>query len=139
MALAGTFGYELDITKIPQEERLAIAEQIKLYHKYNDMVREGDYYRIASFRENHTHDCWQVVRKDKKEALVTYVQVMGEANYHSRRIFLQGLLPEARYCLEQTGREYTGEMLMHGGFLVQRPWGDAQSRLYHFIRVDEEA
>ena len=139
VALAGTFGYELDITKIPQEERLAITEQIKLYYKYNDMVREGDYYRIASFRENHTHDCWQVVRKDKKEALVTYVQVMGEANYHSRRIFLQGLSPEARYCLEETGREYTGEMLMHGGFLVQRPWGDAQSRLYHFIRVDEEA
>lgn len=139
VALAGTFGYELDITKIPQEERLTITEQIKLYHKYNDMVREGDYYRIASFRENHTHDCWQVVGKDKREALVTYVQVMGEANCHSRRIFLQGLLPQARYCLEETGREYTGEMLMHGGFLIQRPWGDAQSRLYHFIRVDEEA
>lgn len=139
VALAGTFGYELDITKIPQEERLAITEQIKLYHKYNDMVREGDYYRIASFRENHTHDCWQVVKKDKREALVTYVQVMGEANYHSRRIFLQGLLPEARYCLEETGQEYTGEMLMHGGFLIQRPWGDAQSRLYHFVRADEGA
>lgn len=139
VALAGTFGYELDITKIPQEERLAITEQIKLYHKYNDMVREGDYYRIASFRENHTYDCWQVVKKDKGETLVTYVQVMGEANHHSRRIFLQGLLPEARYRLEETGREYTGEMLMHGGFLIQRPWGDVQSRLYHFIRVDEEA
>ena len=47
VALAGTFGYELDVTKIPQEDREMIPEQVAMYHKYNDLVREGDYYRIA--------------------------------------------------------------------------------------------
>ena len=28
-----------------------IKEQTEMYHKYNDLVREGDYYRIASFSE----------------------------------------------------------------------------------------
>ena len=48
VALAGTFGYELDITKIPEEERKQIPDQIAMYHRYNDLVREGDYYRILS-------------------------------------------------------------------------------------------
>ncbi len=69
VALAGTFGYELDITKIAKEEQEQIPQQTAMYHKYNDLVREGDYYRIASYRENHFYDCYMVVSKDKKEAL----------------------------------------------------------------------
>ena len=42
VALAGTFGYELDVTKIAQEERDMIPEQVAMYHKYNDLVREGN-------------------------------------------------------------------------------------------------
>jgi alpha-galactosidase len=38
VALAGTFGYELDITKIAQEERALIRGQVELYHKYNDLI-----------------------------------------------------------------------------------------------------
>lgn len=136
VALAGTFGYELDITKISEEDREMIKEQTKLYHKYHELVREGDYYRIASFRENHNYDCWQVVSKDKKEALVTYVQVLGEANYHSRRICLQGLSPEAIYRLEETGEEYGGDLLMYGGILLPKLWGDAKSKLLHFLKAD---
>ncbi len=34
-----------------------------------------------------------VVKKDKSEALVTYIQVMGRPNAHSRRILLKGLCP----------------------------------------------
>ena len=49
VALAGTFGYELDITKIPAEDREQIPKQVELYHKYNDLVRGGDYYRIAYY------------------------------------------------------------------------------------------
>ena len=136
VALAGTFGYELDITKISEEDREMIKEQTELYHKYHELVREGDYYRIASFRENHRYDCWQVVSKDKQEALVTYVQVLGEANYHSRCICLQGLLPEAIYRLEETGEEYGGDLLMYGGILLPKLWGDAKSKLLHFVRAD---
>ena len=56
VALAGTFGYELDVTKIPEEDRKMIPEQTKMYHKYHELIREGDYYRIASYRENHLYD-----------------------------------------------------------------------------------
>ena len=48
VALAGTFGYELDITKLPEEERKLIPEQTAMYHKYHELIREGEYYRILS-------------------------------------------------------------------------------------------
>lgn len=36
VALAGTFGYELDVTKIAEEERKQIPEQIELCHKFQN-------------------------------------------------------------------------------------------------------
>ena len=137
VALAGTFGYELDVTKIPEEDRKMIPEQTKMYHKYHELVCEGDYYRIASYRENHLYDCWAVAAKDKSEVLVTYVHVLSIPNAHSRKIFLQGFEPEAVYALEGTEEKYTGEMLMKCGFLIKGFWGDFKSKLYHFVRVSE--
>ena len=49
VALSGTFGYELDITKLPAEERAMIPGQVALYKKFSDLVRNGDYNRIASY------------------------------------------------------------------------------------------
>ena len=133
VALAGTFGYELDITKIPEEDRALIPEQTATYNKYRHLIQQGEYYRIASYRENHKYDCWALSSQDKKEVLVTYVQVLGVPNSHSRKVFLRGFDPKVTYRLEGTEETYTGEMLMKGGFLMKDFWGDFKSRLYHFI------
>lgn len=133
VALAGTFGYELDITKIPQEDQEMIPQQVQMYHKYNDLVREGDYYRIASYRENHEFDCYLVAAKDKREVLVTFVQVIGRPNYHSRCLRLQGLDSAMNYRMEGTDQVYGGDLLMNAGLQVENLWGDAQSKLYHLI------
>ena len=133
VALAGTFGYELDVTKIPQEDREMIPEQVAMYHKYNDLVREGDYYRIASYSENRYYDCYSVVSKDKKEALVTFIQVLNRANYHSRRICLKGLNPDTTYQLEGTEETYTGDVLMKAGLNIANLWGDFKGELIHLV------
>lgn len=137
VALAGTFGYELDITRISEEDRAQIPEQVALYHKYNDLVRRGDYYRIASYRSNHSYDCYGVVSKDKKEALFTFVQVLRRPNYHSRIIRLAGLNAETRYRNEETGEIYCGDTLMNAGIPVQEMWGDFQSKLIHLTAEGE--
>lgn len=135
VALAGTFGYELDIMKLSEEERKTVRQQTQMYHKYQALIREGDYFRIASWQENHLFDCWEVVSKDKSEALVTYVQVMAEANKKSRRVCLHGLDAGARYRMEESGEVFSGEILMYGGILLKRELGDYKSRLIHFIRI----
>lgn len=135
VALAGTFGYELDVTRIPQEDREMIPKQVAMYHKYNDLVREGDYYRLASYRENHFYDCYGVVSKDKKEALYTFVQVLNRPNYHSRRIYFRGLDPDKHYRVEGEEGVYLGDMLMKAGYLISNIWGDYKSRLIHLTEA----
>lgn len=135
VALAGTFGYELDVTKIPEEDRKQIPEQVQMYHKYNDLVRSGDYYRIASYSENHKYDCYMVVSKDRSEALVTFIQVMMRPNYHSRNIRLKGLDPNKTYRIEGEERAYSGEALMYAGIQVQNPWGDFRGKLIHIVEA----
>ena len=132
VALAGTFGYELDVTKLSEEEKALIREQTEMYHTYQLLIRNGDYYRLASYAENHYYDAYMVVSKDQKEALMTFVQVLAEPNRRSRKVHLQGLDPEAVYYCDVMQREYTGEILMKGGLLIGDLWGDAVSRLYHF-------
>ena len=135
VALAGTFGYELDITKLSKEEKDIVKEQTKLYHKYNDLMRRGDYYRLASFSQNKYYDSYMVVSKDKSEALMTFVQVRGVPNSRSRKVKLQGLDLSADYVLEETGKVYSAQMLTKGGFLVGGLWGDSVSKSYHFTRL----
>ena len=135
VALAGTFGYELDVTKIPQEDRDMIPQQVAMYHKYNDLVRRGDYYRIASYSQNHKFDCWEIVSEDKKEALVTFVQVLNRANFKSRRIRLKGLDPKKQYRIEGEEKCYSGEALMYAGLQIPNPWGDFKAQLIHLLEV----
>lgn len=138
VALAGTFGYELDVTKIAQEERDMIPGQVAMYHKYNDLVREGEYYRIASYSQNHKYDCWEVVSQDQKEALVTFVQVLNRANFKSRNIKLKGLKKDVVYKLEEEDICYSGEALMYAGIQIPNPWGDFQAKLLHFTAVESD-
>ncbi|XCP85680.1 alpha-galactosidase [Roseburia hominis] len=134
VALAGTFGYELDITKIPQTERDQIQGQVEMCHKYQGLIQTGDYYRIASWTDRKPFDCWEVAAKDGSEALVTCVQVLGRTSVHSRIIRLKGLTSDGIYRLEGTEEVYRGEELKNCGFAVRDLKGDFQSRIYHFVR-----
>lgn len=132
-ALAGTFGYELDITKISEEERSMVPGQIAAYKKYAPLIREGDYYRIASYRENHKYDCYEIVSKDQSQAAVFLVQVLHEPGRKSRKIKLQGLKEDAVY--EADGRRYTGAALMYAGLLRERMYGDFQAEVIEVREV----
>ncbi len=138
VALAGTFGYELDITKISQADREEIKEQVAMYHRYNDLVRSGDYYRIASYAENHSYDCYEVVAKDRSEALVTFVQVLGRPNQKGRLIHIPGLDPERTYRVEGEDLTLTGRTLERAGLFVQDLHGDFRSQLIHIVAADGE-
>lgn len=131
VAMVGTFGYELDVTRIPQEDRDAIPAQIAEFNKYNPIVRTGDQYRIGNVFEDNMWDAWIFVAKDKSEAVFTYVQVLGRPNYRSRRIELKGLDPDASYKNMETGEVHSGNVLMNVGIFVKLD-GDFTSKVVHF-------
>jgi alpha-galactosidase len=135
VALAGTFGYELDITRIPESDRQDIPRQVETYHKYNHLVRGGDYYRLSSYQRNHEMDAYMVVSKDKKEALVTYVQVIARPNPARRVLKLKGLLPDAVYEIEGSDIKVKGATLEKAGIVLPKLPGDHQSQLIHLVVV----
>ena len=154
VALAGTFGYELDITKLDDKDKAHIPHQIALYHKYNDLIRRGDYYRIASYRENHLYDCYEVVSKDKTEALITYVQVLKVPEDRSRILRIPGLDPDKEYAVivDRTGAiapeddptmvlpvgprtQMRGDALMYAGLPMPNFWGDFRSALIYLSEI----
>ncbi len=138
VALAGTFGYELDVTKIPQEDRDLIPTQVALYHKYNDLVRAGDLYRLGNVFADHTFDAWMVVAKDQSEALVTYIQVLSKPGRVGalRKLCFKGLDPARYYRIEGTDIVASGAAFMQGGYWFERMDGDFLGKLLHLVAVE---
>ena len=48
VAMAGTFGYELDISSLTEEEKEEVKEQTVIFKKHYNLIQSGDYYRITS-------------------------------------------------------------------------------------------
>ena len=131
VAMVGTFGYELDVTRIPEEDREAIPAQIAKFKKFNPLVRTGDQYRLGNLFEDDSYDAWMFVAKDRSEAVFTFVQILNRPSKPPRRILLRGLDAERYYRNEDTGEVRLGETWMRGGVIVGAQ-GDFVSRTMHF-------
>lgn len=133
IALAGTFGYELDITKLSEKEKEEVKLQIKNYHKYNHIVRNGDYYRLESYSENGCYDSFMIVGKERDEALLFLTQVIAKPNVKSRYLCLDGLDEKKEYEVEN--KVYSGDFLMKAGIRIKQGDRDFYSRLIYIKSV----
>jgi alpha-galactosidase len=135
VAMAGTFGYELDLTALTDEEKEIVKEQCADYHKYYDVIHYGDLYRLISPWKDRTRCAWMYVSEDKSEAHVTYVVIRKRV--HERHFFrLAGLDPNKRYLNEQTGQVLSGKTWMSAGMCVQGVPNDFTSLTFHLVAVD---
>lgn len=117
VAMSGVFGYEMDLTKLTDEEKEIVKEQIELYKKIWHIVFEGDLYRLISpFEENAAS--WMFVTPNKKEAFVIYVNILAEPNPPFKKLKLDGLDPNKKYIVEGTNIEYYGDELMYIGINI---------------------
>ena len=134
--MAGAFGYELDLTKLTDEERELVKKQVADYHRYYDVIQNGDYYRLINPTENVSKitsaAAWESVSADRREVLMTYVVMRTHVSV-SRYIRLRGLDPKLTYVDTATGRKYSGALLMNAGLNLTSNWKDGESRVWHFI------
>jgi len=137
VALVGTFGYELDVTRISEEDRSTIRGQIEKFKRFNPLVRTGDWYRLGNVFEDASFDAWMFVAKDRSEAVFTFVQVLNRPSLPARRIRLRGLDPDRYYRNGDTGEVRLGETWMKGGVIVPAQ-GDFVSRTMHFTAQKDE-
>lgn len=132
VARFGSNGYELDLTKLSDEESEKIRGFNKEFHKYYDLVNFGDLYRLVNVFEK-TDSAWMFVSKDKSEALVNYISVLKRCSGVIPNLKLQGLDPSKVYVEEYSGKEYAGSTLMNAGIPVTDIYRDFAASKWHFV------
>ena len=132
VAMSGTFGYELDICLLSDEEKREVREQVKDYHEYWSLIHEGKFYRLKSPMGDSEFAAWQFVSKDGSEALLNIVTMDTHCNPPLEYIKMKGLDETAEYVLDETDELYKGSVLTNAGFPV--PWvpDEYQSFQIHF-------
>lgn len=97
VAYFGTFGYEMDLNSISEEEFCVVKEQILFMKKYRDLLQVyGKFYRLKNPFEGNDA-AWIVVSPEKEEAIALYYQSLNQVNAPLIRLKLYGLDPEKLY------------------------------------------
>lgn len=135
VAMAGTFGYELDPKEMSEEDKEKVKEQVKNYHRYYNVIHFGDLYRIIAPTDDEFKCAWEYVAKDKSEALLTVV-IKNRAPHDFLLIKMKGLDPEKMYCDETDGEIYSGALLMNAGInLTDGTLSAGRSFIRYFTEV----
>jgi alpha-galactosidase len=120
VAYFGMFGYELDITKMIEQEKQIMSEQIKFYKEYRELIQNGTFYRLKSpFEGDGNETGWMVVSAGQTEAIVGYYQVLSRPNPGFTRLLLRGLDPTTEYEVAGLNSTHYGDDLMYAGLQLK--------------------
>ena len=133
IASLGAFGYELDLSKLSGEEKELVKEQIKNYKQIDDLVLQGDLYRLSDpFTSNYF--CEMLVSKDKTKAYVVGERFRGDPCDHDRLLKLKGLDENKTYKITELNVTASGAALMGAGLFYPR-LPDCGSWTWHIEEV----
>ena len=138
VAMAGTFGYELDLAKLSAEEKDEIRAQIQTYKRFAPLVQNGLYYRLSDPAADAT-GAWAFVAQDGSEVLVQAVDLRKHANMPVDYIRLAGLEENTQYRDTETGTVYNSSVLMRVGLPRPLVLGDYQAVSWHLVREGTDA
>ena len=126
VAMHGTFGYEMDLSKCTPEEKETVRRQTAFFKEHCELIHDGDYYRLSDPFRNGPYTAWEHVSSDKREALVSLVTgpFRGAPPFLTLRI--KGLDPALRYRVNGEG-SWSGDVLMQAGWPLPILLGDYQA------------
>lgn len=111
------FGYELNVGMLEDDEKAMIKEQTAKHREIEDMVLEGEFYRLISPFEGNTC-AWQLVSKNREKSYVVYVRVNAVPNYKPEYLKVKGLDEDATYEVKQLDIKVKGSTLMNAGIPI---------------------
>ncbi len=129
IASLGATGYELNLTKLSEEEKQEVKEQIKAYKQIDELILKGDLYRLSNpFESNYF--CEMTVAKDKSKAYVVGERFRGEPLDRNRPLKLYGLDESKNYFIKEIGVAASGKALVNIGVLFPK-LPDCGSWIWH--------
>ena len=124
VAMAGTFGYELDLQKLTGDEKEMVRAQIARCKQLQPLLLEGRCERLTNAVADSCFTAWQFTAPDRSRAAVSVVVIDPQANPWPIHIRLRGLDPDALYHESLTERVYTGAALCRAGLTLPIMQGD---------------
>ena len=116
VAMAGQFGYELDLNTLTDEEIEMVKQQISEYKEIKETIHQGNMYRLKSpFDGRNTS--WEYVYKDK--VVLMYFTMFARCFLSKTRVRLVGLDEKAYYTEKASGKKYSGSYLMNVGLYFE--------------------
>ena len=136
VAMFGTFGYELDPTKISDNDIALALESNEVFLRNKELIDEGDYYSLISpFDSNFVS--WEVVSKTKDKAIIFFLNYR-HINWRSRFLKIYGLEEESYYYNSLDGQTYKGEYYMNVGLNLSMGRANLTPTLVELIKQDEQ-
>ena len=132
VAMAGTFGYELNLGKLSEEEKEEIRSQVEEYRKFAPLIQTGLYYRLSD-PSKEEYAAWAFVSEDQKEVLLNVVMQEIHGNMTVNYVNLQGLKCSAVYRDTETGKTYNGAALMEAGIPMPVEMGEFKAYQMHLV------
>lgn len=116
VAMAGQFGYELDLNTLTDEEIEIIKGQIKQYKEIRSTIHQGEMYRLKSPFEGR-NTAWEFVNEDT--VVLMYYTILARCQLGKTNVKLCGLDDRAYYSNEKTRKTYSGSYLMNVGLYFE--------------------
>lgn len=135
VAMSGNFGYELDLSSLPDREIDEMKQQVALVKEIRPLTQQGRFTRLASPFESE-FAAWQFANADRSELLVCLFRRHSRANLQDSFIRVRDVDEHAWY-VDQDGKRYHGSALCHVG--MKADFGhqpDAASLVFHLKKVD---
>ena len=135
VAMAGTFGYELDPAKMSEDDRNKVREQAAFRRANEDLIFFGDYVRLSDpYTSSFT--AWSNVAKDRSAFLLTAVETgIQFADEPVRYVKLSHLNADALYRCSFDGKVYPGAALMETGIPLPQAKGEYHAFQWRFETV----
>ena len=87
--MAGTFGYELDLGNVTEEEKEEIRQQIKEYKQLAPLIQTGLYYRLSNPVTDEVA-AWEFVSEDGTQAMMQAVMTQIHGKYDRKCSEMEG-------------------------------------------------
>ena len=116
VAMAGQFGYELDLNTLTEEEIETVKKQILKYKEIRTTIHKGDMYRLKSPFEGK-NVAWEYVYENK--VVLMYFTMLTRCQVGKTCVKLLGLDENAQYTLKGGNAKYSGSYLMNVGLYFE--------------------
>ncbi len=133
VAMQGMLGYELDATTITDEAKARIKRQIEEYRTYQDIISDGDLYRLISPFENDGKSAGYYMSEDGDYFVAFFYQPKGEKPTEYR---LKINVPNGTVWTAPFNRHspYYSHELKNSGLVVRSTAEGHHAEVYYFFR-----